>query len=265
MALNPADAENLSALGVCYLVVGEREKSAAVLTRALELKPDDADTRYWLAAAGVGETPESMSAKAVTRLFDGYAGHFDEHLVGKLQYRTPALIGAALRRARSDREQPMAVLDLGCGTGLMGEEIKDIATYLAGVDLSPKMIERASVRGLYDELAVGDITEYMEASSRHFDVIVSADVFVYLGKIDQVFAATSACLSPGGLFAFSVEAHAGDRPFELRSSGRYAHALYYLRELAGEHGFSEVSVEEVTLRLENNVPIAGYVIVLRRS
>lgn len=265
VSLDPDKTENLSALGACYLAVGEREKCVAALKRALELNPSDNETRYWLAAAGIGEAPETMSPDAVAKLFDGYAGNFDEHLVGKLQYRTPALLSAALRQALGDDAHALSLLDLGCGTGLLGVEVKDIARYLAGVDLSPKMIEQARTRGIYHDLAVQDITYYMETASRHFEAVVSADVFVYLGNLDRVFAAASTCLSPGGLFAFSVESHIGDEQYQLRSSGRYAHSLNYLRELATRYDFTEIGVETVTLRLENNAPIGGYVMVLKRS
>ena len=264
IGLDSDNAESLSALGVCYLTTGEREKSVAVLKRALELNPNDNHARYWLAAAGVGEAPAAMNADAVSKLFDNYAGNFDEHLVGKLQYRTPALISAALRRAVGDETRALALLDLGCGTGLLGVEIKDIAGYLAGVDLSPKMIEQARRRGIYQDLAVQDIADYMETASRHFDVVLSADVFVYIGNLDRVFAATASCLRSGGWFAFSVEAHTGNEPYQLRTSGRYAHSLPYLRALSARHGFTEISVETVNLRMENNIPIEGYVVILRR-
>lgn len=265
VGLDPNNAENLSALGVCYLSVGEREKSIAALMRAIELNPDDSEAYYWLAAAGVGVAPETMSADAVAKLFDGYAGNFDEHLVGKLQYHTPALLSAALRRALGDAACELSVLDLGCGTGLLGAELRDIAVFLAGVDLSPNMIERARARRIYDDLAVQDITDYLETTSGYHDAVVAADVFVYVGNLDRVFAATSARLSTGGLFAFSVESHLGDEPYRLRPSGRYAQSLSYLRDLSTNYGFAEISVDPVVLRMENRVPMEGNIVVLRRQ
>jgi predicted TPR repeat methyltransferase len=205
-----------------------------------------------------------MAADAVTKLFDGYAGNFDAHLVGALQYRVPALISAALRRTHGDNARALSVLDLGCGTGLVGAEVKDIAEYLAGVDLSPKIIEQARRRGVYDELCVQEIVSFMEASPRKYDTVLSADVFIYIGDLDRVFASVSRCLAAGGLFVFSEESHMGIEPYHLRSSGRYAHSLPYLRELSARHGFEEVSVETITVRMENGLPIGGYVVVLRR-
>ena len=49
------------------------------------------------------------------------------------------------------------MLDLGCGTGLAGAAFRPHVDWLAGVDLSPKMIEVARAKGLYDRLAVADI------------------------------------------------------------------------------------------------------------
>lgn len=262
--LDPHNAEYLLALGSNYLTIGACEKSVDALTHALELNPGDGETRFWLAAAGAGEAPDKMAPGTVIKLFDDYADNFDEHLTGELRYRTPALLSASLRRALGDRTRALSLLDLGCGTGLLGIEVKDIAGYLAGVDLSPKMIEQARRRGIYHELCAQEIVTYMEVSSRRYDAVLSADVFVYIGDLNRVFAAVSRCLEAGGLFAFSVESHMGNEPYHLRPSGRFAHSLPYLRELTAWHGFEEVSVDVVTLRLERSIPVQGYIVVLHR-
>lgn len=264
VSLDPRNAENLSTLGVSYLACGERDKAVTMLTRALELKPDDSETRYWLAAAGVGETPEKMAADAVTKLFDDYASSFDAHLVETLRYDIPTVVSATLRRIRGANMQPLAVLDLGCGTGLVGTKVKDIASYLAGVDLAPKMIAQAEKRGIYDELTAQEVVAHMEGTSRRYDAVLSADVFIYFGDLSSVFAAAHRCLSESGIFIFSVEAHTGDEPYYLRQSGRYAHALDYLRELSRRHGFEEISVGPETIRLDRGLPVEGYVVALRR-
>jgi predicted TPR repeat methyltransferase len=264
VALDPHNPGHLSPLGTCYLGAGEREKGIATLTRALESNPGDSEARFWLAAAGAAEAPDKVSADSVARLFDGYAGNFDEHLVGKLQYRTPAFINAALRRTLNGDTRPLDLLDIGCGTGLLGVELRDIAGHLAGVDLSPKMIEQARRRGIYHELAVQDIVDYMKQSSRRYDAVLSADVFVYIGDLESVFSAAALCLPQSGLFVFSVESHTGDEPYHLRETGRYAHSLSYLHGLSAQHGFAVISADTVTLRLEKQQPVEGYVIALRR-
>jgi predicted TPR repeat methyltransferase len=264
MTLDPENADNYSALGVYFLSIGEREKGISTLSHASELRPDDQELRFWLAAGGVGDVPDKMDPTSVTKLFDDYADSFDAQLVGNLEYGTPELIAASLRRTRTGCNGPLAALDLGCGTGLLGLKIRDLVDYLAGVDLSPKMIRVAESRGIYDILQVQDIIAGMECSKRKFDAVLSADVFVYLGDLSQVFDAVRKCLTPAGLFIFSVEAHSGPESWILRPTGRYAHSLAYLRNIAEQFGFNELETEEVVLRKERGNPVNGNIIALRR-
>lgn len=47
------------------------------------------------------------------------------------------------------------ILDLGCGTGLIGSWFKDYARKLVGVDVSPTMLDMATKKGCYHELRKG--------------------------------------------------------------------------------------------------------------
>ena len=73
------------------------------------------------------------------QLYNKYAGHFDDALVGDLKYRTPdVLLGTlqavAARRGVEPHWQRCA--DLGCGTGLSGVAFRGAVDWLDGVDLS---------------------------------------------------------------------------------------------------------------------------------
>src|SRR3546814_6006397 len=93
----------------------------------------------------------------------------DLALLGKLSYRAPALLRRAVDLARAPVTLPMAILDLGCGTGLAGEAFK-------GVDLSPGMVIRARKRGIYDALSVAELTDALQRTERRFDLVLAADV-----------------------------------------------------------------------------------------
>ena len=108
-----------------------------------------------LALIGRGDAPGALPQAYVARLFDDYAPRFDKHLTKNLGYRAPALIAEALSAVASGRRFASA-LDLGCGTGLMGEALRGRVDRLTGVDLSAAMIAKARERGVYDELVVGD-------------------------------------------------------------------------------------------------------------
>jgi len=90
-----------------------------------------------------------------------------------------------------------------------------------------------------------------------YDLLVAADVFIYVGSLEAVFAAAARVLPPGGEFCFSAEAHNGDAGFVLRPSLRYAHSERYIRSLAGPHGFELRATARHPLRIDQGQPIAG--------
>ena len=57
---------------------------------------------------------------------------------------------------------------------------------------------------------VGDAVTPMRERPNAFDLIVAADVFVYVGDLAPLFAAVGTALTADGLFAFSVETREGD-------------------------------------------------------
>jgi predicted TPR repeat methyltransferase len=226
----------------------------------VRLNPGASEWRFHLAARG-GETPKAPPAEYVASLFDSYAERFDEHLVGELGYRGPEQLLAAVTAAAPDRK--LDIMDLGCGTGLCGAMFRPLAKTLMGCDLSPQMVKAAKNRGCYDEVLVGDIRAALADRKAQFDLILAADVFIYVGDLAEVFPLAYVALRAGGLFAFTVEAHDGSG-YVLRPTRRYAHNLEYLRGLATANGFVEQSAETVVLRTDRGAEVRGWVVVLRK-
>lgn len=301
VAAEPDFGDAYTLAGRALTELGRRDEGIDCFRRAAELMPDRADAwhdlawamegagrpadaadaydragrlgmadeaRLHLAALGRGAAPAAPPPAYVRRLFDDYADRFDRSLVDTLQYRTPGLIVDAIRAA--DAWEPPGrrdVIDLGCGTGLLGELLRPTAGRLVGVDLSPRMVDKARERGLYDELVVGDVVEALAARPAAFDLVAAADVFVYLGDLGPVFRAAAAALRPGGLFAFSVEFlddASGPAGYRLGPSRRYAHSPAYVRRVAGESGLIEVGTARAGLRLEKGQEVEGLVVVLRK-
>jgi predicted TPR repeat methyltransferase len=178
-----------------------------------------------------------------------------------LKYRTPAFLRDAVTRFAP--APSLDILDLGCGTGLSGETFRPHARTLIGVDISAKMLEIARQRHIYNNLVCGDLVEFLEAQGRNFDLVVAADVFVYVGDLTAVFRTVHRALRPAGLFGFSVEA-GGEQDFALGTNLRYAHSAAYLRRLAEAHGFAVELIEAKILRKEDGVDVSGTLAVLRR-
>lgn len=255
-------------LGRSAAELGLREEAIAALRRAVALEPEDVlGVRLDLARLGAVEPGEAITNGYVRALFDDYAPKFDRHLTKSLAYRGPELIADALRRACSKgmREYRFGLtLDLGCGTGLMAQELAGLCVSVEGVDLSPRMLEKAAKTKLYAALHEGELAGFLSGrQAGEADLIVAADVFVYMAALDAVFSEAHRVLRREGLFAFTVQAHEGEG-FILGEDARYAHGESYLRGLADSEGFTRVIVERVSTREDRGVPVPGFLVVLQR-
>jgi predicted TPR repeat methyltransferase len=248
------------ALGEAREKLGDVEAAAQAFRETLVADPADAQgATARLALIGRGEAPGALPQAYVARLFDDYAPRFDRHLTDNLGYRAPALIAEALSAVASGRRFASA-LDLGCGTGLMGAELRARVGRLAGVDLSAAMIAKARDRGIYDELIIGDAVALMRERPNAFDLIVAADALVYLGDLAPLFAAVASALTSDGLFSFSVETCEGDG-FKLEPTMRFAHSRSYVETTAREVGLRPLLIRSASTRREAGADAPGLICV----
>ena len=150
-----------------------------------------------------------------------------------------------------------AALDLGCGTGLCGSLVRPVAQWLEGVDLSGNMVSQARARGVYDRVEQADVVEHLAKATRRYDLVLAADVFIYVGALGDVFTGAARVMEPGGVFCFSVEAAGEQEDFALRPSLRYVHSERHVRRLAAAHGFAVESMARQPIREDQQRPIPG--------
>jgi len=244
------------------LRVTERVPDAiAAYRRALALGGNVELINYYLASLGAAPSPGLSPPRYIVGLFDMYADTFDRDLIGNLNYQSPRLLAQIIARTVPS-DGRLDILDIGCGTGLMGEDLRAFKRTLTGVDLSPNMLGKARQRGIYDRLIESDIVAFLKTQPDLFDLIVSTDVFVYMGDLAEVFAGVRRALRSDGLFCFSVEA-AQEGDFVLRPTLRYAHSIAYLTKLAGQNSLVVATTEPHAVRREAQGSIAGYNIVMQ--
>jgi len=237
---------------------GDYAAAEAPLAAALELLPDHPTLRHMVSAVR-GQTTERAPTGYVSMMFDDFAQNFDHVMRVNLDYRAPEQL-AELVAPMLSRANPARVIDLGCGTGLLGAALAQAGAgaNIVGIDLSGKMLERARQRGEYARLVKADLVEELERiPAATVDAVLATDVFIYLGDLQPVFAAAARVLVAGGLFAFSLESlDEGD--FALRPSGRYAHSPAYVRRLAAQFHFAERRMQRIPLRRELENYIEGW-------
>lgn len=237
----------------------EREDEAAIASfdRALALDPSNDEIRF-LRNSIAGVTMDRAPDRYVRSFFDRFANQFDQRLTQDLEYRTPGVAAEFLASWLAQR-QGLRVADLGCGTGLSGIFVRPKAAFLAGVDLSGKMLERARERAIYDELAEEEIARYLERQSPgSFDLILALDVLVYVGDLGPIVRGCAKALSSGGILAFSVE-HLDDSggDFQLARTTRFVHAPKYIAAIGTTAGLRMMASRTTVIRKEDKLPVVG--------
>lgn len=261
IALNPDFPEAHANLGAALREQGLSAEALQCYQRKLALSPDDPDATFMVKLLS-GEQVERPPAVHVKGVFDHYAPTFDAHLVDKLGYQVPRQLVDLIAASPCGQRHDLRVLDLGCGTGLVGAAIKPHAAELVGVDLSPKMLERAAQKNVYNRLVCADLVSMMQSEpDAHYDIILAADVFIYVGVLDDVVTQAQRLLKPGGMLCFSVESSSSpDAGYVLQQSGRYAHAQHYLDHLRQAHHFGPITYLPSTLRMDKLQPINGHLV-----
>ncbi len=258
LEIAPGAREAYYQLSEIFYTTDQREVLLALLEQWLERMPDDPYARHMLNSMTGQHVQERASDDYVREAFDKFADSFDQ-VLHTLDYRTPHMIGETVARLAQGSGGFKEGLDAGCGTGLCGPLLKPHVGRLAGVDLSRKMLAKAELRGCYDELVQGELTEFIASRKDWYDLIVSADTLIYFGDLRPVSQAIAQALRPGGRCLFTVEKleDPNFRGYVLNGHGRYSHCLDYVSAILADAGFAIDAIEATTLRQEENKAVDG--------
>ncbi len=241
------------------------DRAKRVLAEWRAFDPDDPIARHMHAAHFKTEVPERASDGYVERHFDEFSETFEKTLLA-LGYRGPELTVEAVRAVLPSPAADLDVVDLGCGTGLVGALVRPWARTLTGVDLSAQMLARAKERGSYDALVHSELTAFLGGRPGAFDLATAADTLIYFGALDELFRAMAGALRPRGRFVATVELLVPGGPsasFALHEGGRYAHAHDYVGRALSSAGLEVEGQADATLRVEYGAPVAGRVYTAR--
>ena len=192
----------------------------------------------------------NSNAKIYTqKLFDNFADTY-ELVLANIGYALPQ----CFRRITNDVEG--LIVDIGCGTGLIGVAYKTSFNRLIGIDCSPKMLEKAEQKQCYQKLICEDIIAFCqtEISKLKPQLITAADVCCYIENLEPLFKACS----PYPLI-FSIEkATPKVDTYQIQASGRIQHNPYFIAELLSKY-YGTIQQQPTILRKENNQDVEGII------
>jgi predicted TPR repeat methyltransferase len=265
----PDNADTLYNLGILCSEAGDRDLAAHHFHRCLEHDPEDSrGVRILLAHLGLATAPQQTSQAQLQKIYDVRSQFWD----GERSYFAPALVAAALQQ-HAVQDKP-DILDMGCGTGLVGASVRPLIHFgaLDGIDISPAMLERAKAKGVYDRLDQTDLLPFLSAHTAGYDVLLAAATLIHFGDLKPVLQAAAEALRGKGLFIFTLFSHEGEPDFavagsdRLAQSGCYSHSAGYVERLAAESGFSVLQLEKVVHEHDQDGnPVPGLVVVLRQE
>ncbi len=255
--IEPGNADAWYNLATSYLADSQPMKAVQAYRKTLALKPGSEEAAYMLAVA-LGkraqpqEMPRHMPLSLALSHFNGLAASYDEQQLVQGKYQGHTKLAEALRPRLVQGRVDHVVLDLGCGTGLCGAQLRAQAARLVGVDMSPAMLAQAmqrkdtNNRKIYDELIEREATQFLkEASESEYDIILAGVIFSFIGDLSAIVAQAARTLKPGGLLAFTADmTQAKDYVFDA-AGGRFRFSRDYLQKLASQHGLTELCFEEI--------------------
>lgn len=261
--LDPQRAAWQHNLAVLYLRNRQYAEAQQRFAKALTLDKQDLTAQHMLNALQ-NITTDHAPTEYISKLFDQYAGYYNKHMHEQLNYQVPALLRQAVGQILTAHAERQLILDLGCGTGLCGIYFRDLASYIVGVDLSQAMLLHAQSSTAYDLLCCYDLRQsFPGIGQQFFDLVIAADVFVYVGDLLGTFNNIYSALKKQGLLAFTVEECVSGQDYILQTSGRFAHSANYIKECAAQCNFKIVKQESVPLRSNDERVINGILFVLQ--
>ena len=254
LVIEPNHAAAFYNMGLTLQKMGELGEAIDSYKQALVIEPNYVEAKHLLASL-TGTITNSAPRDYVEGLFDDYASKFEHSLIEKLEYQTPRILAEMVLKNHSGGSLG-SVLDLGCGTGLAGVELKKFCGNLEGIDLSNSMLAKAKEKNIYNKLVYTDIVEYLSEADLDFDYFVSTDVFVYVGELSDVFSLIKSRNRRGGKLVFSTE-HTEKEGFFLETSGRYSHSKQYIERLCDKFDYELSHFSKAKLRKEKGNFLIG--------
>jgi trans-aconitate methyltransferase len=160
----------------------------------------DTDKRTDLQSAYALESRDDSLA-----LYHRWADQYEADMTQGLGYCYPSQVAARFAEMAEIDDGP--VVDVGCGTGLVGEALHDHGNWLVdGLDISEAMLAMAARKGCYRRLYAVDLTEALSSSEAPWGGLISAGTYTHGHLGPQTIPPLLEHLRPGALCCIGINA-----------------------------------------------------------
>lgn len=243
-------------LGCVLMHCRRLDEAGAAFNESLRLDPGNAGTRHMIEVLAGGQ-PAKPDPGVIRGNYNNVAAEYDKTIVHQLKNRTPQLLRGLLDRLTRPMPDFSLALDLACGTGLMGVQIRPLVRTLVGVDISSEMVGLARRKNIYDQLKVEDLVTYITGNTTDYDLFCCSDALIHLGDLESLLDAVSGHSSPGALFLFSTELTDTGAYRLDPSSYRYRHNPGYVKKLLPKFRLELIDHEVADIRVDRGDAVPG--------
>lgn len=259
--------EVLHQIANCYLYLEKEHLAKKYLQKALQIKPDDVYASYYLSIIAGKPAPEYATQFAEI-YFANLAEGYDWSYMYRYNYKVPDGVVRILQEQYSDSAQRFnSVLDLGCGTGLMGEKLAQTfkLAKLVGIDVSQPMLAQAKAKKVYTQLECYDVTQGLKALQQlNYDLITAVGFLGYVPDLTTALREMANMLSDDAIAVFDLTFHNDDQNLKINLSTEVSYKLSYAEHCISQAGLAIVHQEKVISKIVQNVPEESPVFIVRK-
>ena len=174
------------------------------------------------------KTPEDS-----INLYRSWASTYDSDFAKQNDYRSPLEIAKYFDKYSNNKDTP--ILDVGAGTGLIGECLNVNSRELDAIDISPEMLNIARLKNCYSKIIEADLTKRLLINDNHYGAIVSAGTFTHGHVGPDVFDELLRVTRSGGLFVLTIH-------YKLYKKAGFDKKLLEIKKSITKPSFHEVDV-----------------------
>ncbi len=139
----------------------------------------------------------ASDVREVADRYDQWAQSYDDDLAA-WSYQAPTMVAETVVTRHPGAG---SVLDVGCGTGLVGRALRarGFTGETLGLDISQASLEIARQCGAYDSLDHADLQQRLPFEDDSVDAVICVGVMTYLPKVEAVWREFARVARPGGL------------------------------------------------------------------